>query len=185
MVEGEINRENSELHEHLRIMVDPGQMPIRIDKFILDKTSNISRNRIQNACKVGAVLVNDIAVKQNYKVRPNDVICVVLPQPPQIHEKLLGENIPLDIVYEDESVLVVNKPAGLVVHPGIGNYTGTLVNGLVYYFNSRDLPVMAGNQNDRPGLVHRIDKDTSGLLVIAKTELASNSRQFGARDFVA
>jgi 23S rRNA pseudouridine1911/1915/1917 synthase len=135
---------------------------------------NATRNRIQQAAKEGHILVNDTAVKSSYKVKANDVVRVVLSYPP--HESpLLAEDIPLNIVFEDESVIIINKPAGMVVHPGHGNYTGTLVNGLMHHINN--LPV---NSNERPGLVHRIDKDTSGLLVVAKTELAMNklARQF-------
>lgn len=127
---------------------------------------NATRNKIQLAIKAGNVLVNEITVKSNHKVKPNDIVRVVLAHPP--HENLLvAENIPINIVYEDDTVIVVNKPAGMVVHPGHGNYSGTLVNGLIYHF--KNLPK---NSNERPGLIHRIDKDTSGLLVIAKTEFA-------------
>ncbi|HHH50676.1 MAG TPA: RluA family pseudouridine synthase [Saprospiraceae bacterium] len=161
-----------ELYEHYRFVVDPKQSPIRLDKFLLGKIVKISRNKIQNAIKAAAITVDGKKVKPNFKVKPHQVVLVLLPRPPIVDEAVKGEDIPLDIRYEDDDLLVVYKPAGLVVHPGVGNWTGTLVNGLVHYFQQMDLPLKAGNQADRPGLVHRIDKDTSGLLVIAKNELA-------------
>ena len=166
--------ENDDLYEHYRFTARDGQEPLRVDKFLMNFIENATRNKIQQAAKAGNILVNDIVVKSNYKVKANDVIRVVLAYPPA--EKLLvAENIPLDIIYEDDAVIVVNKPAGMVVHPGHGNYTGTLVNGLIHHIEN--LPT---NSNERPGLVHRIDKDTSGLLVVAKTEfaMANLSRQF-------
>ena len=166
--------ENEALYEHHRFTASEGQEPLRVDKFLMNFIENATRNKIQQAAKAGNVLVNDISVKSNYKVKPHDVVRVVLAYPP--HENLLvAENIPIDIVYEDDEVLVVNKPAGMVVHPGHGNYSGTLVNGLIYHIEN--LPT---NSNERPGLVHRIDKDTSGLLVVAKTEfaMAHLSKQF-------
>lgn len=171
-----IEQEEQDLYEHLRIVVDKGQSLLRIDKFLMHRIENASRNRIQNAIELGNVLVNNQTIKASYKVKPLDVISVVLPHPPRDTE-VYPENIPLDIVYEDDDVLVINKPAGLVVHPGYNNYTGTLVNGLVYHFNQ--LPTMPGNDG-RPGLVHRIDKDTSGLLLISKNERAMTylARQF-------
>jgi 23S rRNA pseudouridine1911/1915/1917 synthase len=161
-----IEQDEQDLYEHLRITVDKGQAPLRIDKFLMNRVENASRNRIQNAIELGNVLVNDKTVKTSYKVKPFDVVSVVLPHPPRDTE-VYPENIPLNIVYEDDDVLVVNKPAGLVVHPGYNNYTGTLVNGLVFHF--QQLPTLPGNDG-RPGLVHRIDKDTSGLLLISKNE---------------
>jgi 23S rRNA pseudouridine1911/1915/1917 synthase len=161
-----IEQDEQDLYEHLRIIVDKGQSLLRIDKFLMHRVENASRNRIQNAIELGNVLVNDKTVKTSYRVKPLDVISVVLPHPPRDTE-VYPENIALDIVYEDDEVLVVNKPAGLVVHPGYNNYTGTLVNGLVYHF--QQLPTLPGNDG-RPGLVHRIDKDTSGLLLISKNE---------------
>ena len=161
-----IEQEEQDLYEHLRIAVDKGQAPLRIDKFLMNRVENASRNRIQNAVELGNVLVNDKIIKSSYKVKPLDVISVVLPHPPRDTE-VYPENIPLDIIYEDNDVLVINKPAGMVVHPGYNNYTGTLVNGLVYHF--QQLPTLPGNDG-RPGLVHRIDKDTSGLLLISKNE---------------
>ncbi|MFI5159546.1 MAG: pseudouridine synthase, partial [Sphingobacteriales bacterium] len=163
-----IEQEEQDLYEHLRIVVDKGQTPLRIDKFLMNRVENASRNRIQNAVELGNVLVNDKTIKPSYKVKPLDVISVVLPHPPRDTE-VYPENITLDIVYEDGDVLVINKSAGMVVHPGYNNYTGTLVNGLVYHF--QQLPTLPGNEG-RPGLVHRIDKDTSGLLLISKNERA-------------
>jgi len=159
-------------YEHYRFVVDPGQTPIRIDKFLLDRMERISRNRIQQAVKAGAVLVNDKPVKSNHKVKPHQVITIVLDQPPKEGAALIPQEMDLDIRYEDDDLLILHKPPGLVVHPGIGVYDGTLVNGLAHYFNNLDLPIMEGNLANRPGLVHRIDKNTSGLLVIAKTKEA-------------
>lgn len=171
-----IEQEEQDLYEHLRIVVDKGQSLLRIDKFLMHRVENASRNRIQNAIELGNVLVNDKAIKSSYKVKPLDVISVVLPHPPRDTE-VYPENIPLDIVYEDDDLLVINKAAGMVVHPGYNNYTGTLVNALVYHF--QQLPTLPGNDG-RPGLVHRIDKDTSGLLLISKNERAMTwlARQF-------
>lgn len=168
--------EDDELYEHYRIAVDKGQSLIRIDKFLMDRIPNATRNKIQNAIKVESVLVNDKAVKPNYKVRPLDIITISLPEPPR-EDVVVAENIPLNIIYEDEDLLVVNKVAGMVVHPAYQNWTGTLVNALAYHFEN--LPT-SQNGTGRPGLVHRIDKDTSGLLVIAKSELAMShlAKQF-------
>ncbi|MDB5124613.1 MAG: pseudouridine synthase [Mucilaginibacter sp.] len=163
-----IEQEEQDLYEHLRIVVDKGQSPLRIDKFLMHRVENASRNRIQTAVELGNVLVNNKTIKASYKVKPLDVISVVLPHPPRDTE-VYPENIPLNIIYEDNDVLIVNKPAGMVVHPGYNNYTGTLVNALVYHF--QQLPTLPGNEG-RPGLVHRIDKDTSGLLLISKNERA-------------
>lgn len=160
--------EQDELYEHHRIIVDKGQAPLRIDKFLINRLQDTSRNRIQLACDAGCVLVNGKAIKPSYKVRPLDQIQIVLPEPVKEFE-LIPENIPIDIVYEDGDVVILNKPAGLVVHPGVGNYTGTLMNALVYHFEH--LPAR-DNALHRPGLVHRIDKNTSGLMVIAKSERA-------------
>ena len=172
-----LNEEDSDdLFEHYRIRVDPGQSPLRIDKFLSDRLPNASRNKIQSAINEGFVQVNQMAVKSNYKVRSSDIITVSLPEPPRDTE-VIPEDRVLDILYEDPSLMIVNKPAGMVVHPAYNNWTGTLVNALVYHF--KNLPEMPNNEG-RPGLVHRIDKDTSGLLVIAKTEHALNklARQF-------
>ena len=174
MVENSEQENNDELYEHFRFVAGEGQEPLRVDKFLMNFIENATRNKIQLAIKAGNVLVNDSEVKANYKVKPQDVVRVVLAHPP--HENLLvPEDIPLDIVYEDEELIVIDKPAGLVVHPGHGNYNGTLVNGLIHHF--QNLP---RNSSDRPGLIHRIDKDTSGLLVVAKTDfsMAHLARQF-------
>ena len=154
------------LYEHYSFTADSGQQALRVDKFLMNRIENATRNKIQQAAKAGSVRVNDVVVKSNYKVKRGDQVKVLFTHPP--YENLLvGEDIPLDIVYEDDALVVVNKAAGMVVHPGHGNYNGTLLNALLYHFES--LPL---NANDRPGLVHRIDKDTSGLLVVAKTEKA-------------
>ncbi|MEQ8927893.1 MAG: RluA family pseudouridine synthase [Fulvivirga sp.] len=168
--------ENDDLFEHHRIVADPGQAPLRIDKFLMDRIANSTRSKIQSGIADGFVEVNGEIVKSNYKVKPSDVITVSMPEPPRDTD-VVPENIPLNIVYEDEHLLVVNKEAGMVVHPAYQNWTGTLVNALTYHF--QNLPEMQGNEG-RPGLVHRIDKDTSGLLVIAKTEAAMNglAKQF-------
>ena len=168
--------ENSELYEHHNIIVDPGQTPVRIDKFLFGKIINVSRNKVQQAAKAGNILVNNEPVKANYKVRPNDNISVVMTYPPRDVE-IHPEDIPLDIVYEDDDVIVINKPAGLVVHPGHANYTGTLLNGLMYYFESTN---QTNVENGFGYLVHRIDKDTTGLLLVTKNEIAQTklAKQF-------
>ncbi|RUA12456.1 MAG: RNA pseudouridine synthase [Flavobacteriia bacterium] len=168
---------NDDLYEHYRFTASIGQEPLRVDKFLMNFIENATRNKIQQAIKAGNVLVNDNVVKANYRVKPYDVVRIVLAHPP--HENLLvAEDIPIDIVYEDDEVMVVNKPAGMVVHPGHGNYSGTLVNGLIHHIEN-----LPKNSNERPGLVHRIDKDTSGLLVVAKTEfsMANLAGQFFER----
>lgn len=158
--------EENELFEHYRFVAAKGQDPLRVDKFLMNFIENATRNKIQQAAKQGHIWVNDQKVKQNYKVKAGDEVKVLFEHPP--YEFLLTpEDIPLDIVYEDSSLLVVNKPAGMVVHPGHGNYSGTLLNALAFHLENMPL-----NSSQRPGLVHRIDKDTSGLLVIAKTEKA-------------
>lgn len=168
--------DQQELFEHHRFKADPGQSVLRIDKFLSDRLENTSRTRIQTAANAGNILVNNNPVKPNYKVKPGDIVQVVLPTPSREIE-LIPENIPLNIVYEDDDVLVVNKEPGMVVHPAYGNYTGTLVNALMWHF--RDLPLFNTGES-RPGLVHRLDKNTSGILVIAKNEFALNrlSKQF-------
>ncbi len=168
--------EQQEMYEHHRIVADKGQTPLRIDKFLVNKLENVSRSRLKNAASAGNILVNQQSVKSNYKVKPNDIITIVLAFPPRELE-ILPENIPLDIIYEDEDVLLVNKKPGMTVHPGIGNYTGTLINALMWHL--KELPLFASGEI-RPGLVHRIDKNTSGLLVIAKNELSLNrlAKQF-------
>lgn len=161
--------EEEELYEHYKFKADPGQEIIRIDKFLIDRVPNTSRNKIQCSAKNGNIHVNGKAVKQNYKVKPADEIAIVLPYP--IREiTLIPQNIPIEIAYEDEDLLVVNKPSNMVVHPGYGNYKDTLVNALVYYIDN--LPKPPSDYFGRPGLVHRIDKNTTGLLVVAKTEMA-------------
>ena len=166
--------DQDDLYEHFKFTASEGQEPLRVDKFLMNFIENATRNKIQQAIKAGNVLVNDAVVKSNHKVKPHDIVRVVLAHPP--HENLLvAEDIQLNIIYEDDTVIVVNKPAGMVVHPGHGNYSGTLVNGLIFHFEN-----LPKNSNERPGLVHRIDKDTSGLLVIAKTEfaMANLAKQF-------
>lgn len=165
----EIENEEEELFEHYRFKADPGQEVIRIDKFLIDRLPNTSRNKIQVAAKNGNILVNGEKVKQNYKVKPGDEVSIVMPYPVREIE-LIPQNIPLNIVYEDDFLVVVNKPANMVVHPGYGNYTGTLVNAMVYHFEN--LPYRIQDYFGRPGLVHRLDKHTTGLMVIAKTEHA-------------
>lgn len=160
--------EDNELFEHYKIIVDPGQTQLRVDKFLMDKVENTSRNKLQEAATAGNIHVNGTAVKSNYKVKPGDIVQIVLEHPPREIE-LIPEDIPIEILYEDDDLILVNKPAGLVVHPGYGNYSGTLVNALVYHFENLPNRSELGN---RPGLVHRIDKNTSGILAIAKTEPA-------------
>lgn len=164
----EIFEEDKELFEHFKFVADKGQALLRVDKFLLDRLENTSRNKIQTAAKAGSIVANGLVIKSNYKVKPMDVIQMVLPEPPKIL-KLIPEDIPIEVVYEDEDLVIVNKEAGLVVHPGYGNYRGTLVNALIHHFGQ--LPETSELDN-RPGLVHRIDKNTSGLLVIAKKEIA-------------
>lgn len=154
-----------EMYEHFRFLADKGQALLRVDKFLVARMEKTSRNRIQQAADAGCIIVNGVAVKSSYKVKPGDVVSIVMDRP-RYELEIIPEDIPLDIVYEDSEVLVVNKPAGLVVHPGHGNYHGTLVNALAFHF--RDNPDYDVN-DPRLGLVHRIDKDTSGLLVVAKT----------------
>ncbi len=171
-----IDDNGRELYEHFRFVADKGQQLLRVDKFLTDRLERTSRNRVQQAADAGCVIVNGVAVKSSYKVKPDDVVSVVMDRPRYDFE-IVAEDIPLDIVYEDAWVMVVNKPAGLVVHPGHGNWTGTLVNALAWHF--RDTPDYDVN-DPRLGLVHRIDKDTSGLLVVAKTPEAKTmlGRQF-------
>jgi 23S rRNA pseudouridine1911/1915/1917 synthase len=175
MSEEEI-QDQQEMFEHHRFKADPGQSVLRIDKFITARLEDTSRTRVQNAANAGNILVNDHPVKPNYKVKPGDIVQVVLPTPPREIE-LIPENIPLNIIYEDDDVIVVNKAPGMVVHPAYGNYTGTLVNALMWHF--KDLPLFQTGEQ-RPGLVHRIDKNTSGILLIAKNEFAHNrlAKQF-------
>jgi len=164
----ETENESQELFEHHRIVVDKGQKAMRVDKYLFNRLEGISRNRIQDSATAGQLLVNKKSVKSNYKVKPNDVVTLVMDYP-KYEFKLLPEDIPLDIVYEDEDLLVVNKVAGMVVHPSFGHHSGTLVNALAYHLKNNPL---FQTEDPRPGLVHRIDKNTSGLLLIAKTEQA-------------
>lgn len=176
MVEDKDMRDDEELdepeeggmYEHYKLEVDPGQKLLRVDKYLVNRIDNASRSRIQAAADAGNILVNGESVKSNYKVKPGDEVSVVMDFPRR-ELKIIPEDIPLNIVYEDDELLVVNKQPGLVVHPGHGNYTGTLVNALAYYY--KDLPLFK-TTDPRPGLVHRIDKNTSGLMVVAKTERA-------------
>ena len=168
------NTIDTNLYEHFSFKIDNGQEPLRIDKFLMSRIENATRNKIQQAIKEGNIFVNDLKVKSNYKVKPKDLIKVLMDHPPY-ESTLVPEQIPLEIIYEDESVIVLNKKAGMVVHPGHGNYSGTLANALIYHF--KNLPK---NSNNRPGLVHRIDKDTSGLLVVAKNQksMTNLAKQF-------
>jgi len=169
----EILELNDEFYEHYKVIVDPGQSLMRLDIFLTQKIENISRTKIQNAAMSGCILVNDVPKKSNYKVKPGDIIRVMLPHPP-IPIEVLPEKIDLSLLYEDEDIIIINKPAGMVVHPGYNNYTGTMLNGLLYYFQN----ILKTDQF--PLLLHRIDKNTSGLLVVAKNEYAQQiiSKQF-------
>ncbi len=171
--------ENTEMFEHHKFIADPKQKSIRIDKFLKDKIQNTSRNKIQQAADAGFIFVNEKPVKSNYKIRPGDVISVMRDTEPK-NTELIPQDIPIEIVYEDETVIVVNKTAGMVVHPGFSHDDGTLVNALKHHLN--DNPFFQTN-DQRPGLVHRLDKDTSGLVVIAKTEeaLTHLAKQFADR----
>lgn len=181
----DLQEPEEELFEHYRFDVPKGQAFLRIDKYLMLMVPNATRNKIQNAASNGNIYVNDVPVKSNYKVKPLDVIRILLAHPP-FENRVDPEDIPLDIVYEDDALLVINKPPNFVVHPGHGNYTGTLVNALAFHFEN--LPL---NSSERPGLVHRIDKDTSGLLVVAKTEAAMThlAKQFedktSEREYIA
>ncbi len=168
ITEEEIDDSREDLFEHHKLIADIGQDALRIDKFLMTRIPNVSRNRIQNIAKAGTLFVNGKSVKSNYKVRPKDEISVVLPYPVR-ETKLIPEDIPIEVVYEDDQMIMVNKPANMVVHPGYGNYSGTLLNGLVYHFEN--LP-QREDYFGRPGLVHRLDKHTTGILVVAKTEQA-------------
>ena len=176
LLEGDQEQDSSELFEHYRFVADKGQGLLRVDKFIMTRIDGVSRNRIQNAADANCILVNGVAVKSNYKVKPNDIVTIVMDRPRREIE-IIPEDIPIEIVYEDQDLMVINKQAGLVVHPGHGNYTGTLVNAIAFHLKDT-----AGYDATDPrlGLVHRIDKDTSGLLVIAKNPEAKThlSKQF-------
>jgi 23S rRNA pseudouridine1911/1915/1917 synthase len=164
----ETQDERDELYEHYRIVADQGQSLLRVDKFLMNRLENTSRNKIQNTAKAGNVLVNDKPVKPNHKVHPGDVVSLVMTHPPRDIE-IIPENIPLEVVFEDEHLIIINKKPGMVVHPAYGNYTGTLVNALTYYFSDQK---NSEGEVPKPCLVHRIDKDTSGIMIVAKTELA-------------
>ncbi|RLD68439.1 MAG: RNA pseudouridine synthase [Bacteroidetes bacterium] len=168
--------EDNQLFEHFKYTVDNGQSPLRIDKYLFNKIENISRNRIQESANTGNILVNGKAVKSNYKVKPEDVISIVFEYPPREIE-IIPEDIPINIVYEDDDLLLVNKQPGMVVHPSYGHYSGTLLNALAYHLRDNKL---FKSDDERPGLIHRIDKNTSGILLIAKTEDAKMhlSKQF-------
>lgn len=169
--------EDGEMFEHHHFVADKGQEVLRIDKFLLDRVPNTSHNKIQIAARNGNILVNGVAVKQNYKIKPLDDVSIVMPYPVREIE-LIAQDIPLNIHYEDDTIIVVNKPADMVVHPGYGNYSGTMVNALIHHFDQ--LPSKPDDYYGRPGLVHRLDKHTTGLMVVAKTEdaLTNLAKQF-------
>ncbi|HVA98023.1 MAG TPA: RluA family pseudouridine synthase, partial [Bacteroidia bacterium] len=173
--EVEIPDEDQEMYEHHRFVAAKGQEPLRVDKFLMNRIENATRTKIQQSAEAGSILVNDKKVKSNYKVKINDVVTVVFARPPRDIE-LIPENIPINIVYEDDDLIIVNKEANMVVHPGYGNYKGTLVNALAYHLQT--LPTNSQNEKYkeeaalRPGLVHRLDKNTTGIMVVAKTETA-------------
>lgn len=178
LIDPALGDSDQELFEHHRFLVDPGQEMLRIDKWLLHKLAGVSRTKVAAAADAGNILVNDKTVKPSYKVKPRDVIQILLPHPP-VKFELIAENIPLNIFYEDKEFVIINKQPGLVVHPGFGNFTGTLVNGLLWHF--KNLP--ESSEESRPGLVHRLDKDTSGIMVVAKTEfsIAFLAKQFFER----
>lgn len=178
----EVQDEDTAVYEHYRVTADKGQEPLRIDKFLMNRVQNATRTKIQQAAENGNILVNEKPVKSNYKVKPHDVITVVFAHPPREIE-LIPQNIPINIVYEDDDLIIVNKDPGMVVHPGYGNYKGTLVNALVYHFQNLPVGKTGGKKEEtgnskletpnlRPGLVHRLDKNTSGIMVVAKSERA-------------
>jgi 23S rRNA pseudouridine1911/1915/1917 synthase len=167
--------DEQDLFEHFRFVADKGQEPMRLDKFLTMRIENATRTKVQKGIEVGSVLVNQRTVKNNYQIKPADIVTVVLPNPPR-NPELIAENIPINIVFEDDSLILINKNAGMVVHPGYNNYSGTLVNALLFHISK--LPEYSDEM--RPGLVHRIDKDTSGLILVAKTEgaLVHLAKQF-------
>lgn len=167
--------DDKELYEHFRIVADKGQSLIRVDKFLMSRMENVSRNRLQNAAKAGNILVNGAVVKQNYRIKPDDIVSIVMSTPPRITD-VLAEDIPLDIIYEDADIIMINKAAGMVVHPAHGNFTGTLLNALKFHLQDE----MSKNPDIAPLLAHRIDKDTSGVLLIGKSEMvqAKLGKQF-------
>ncbi len=171
----EIREESNDLFEHFRFVVDRKQSPLRIDKYLMAKIEHASRNRIQNSARAGNILVNGVVIKSNYKIKPRDVISIVLAYPPRDTE-VYPENIPINVVYEDDDIIVVNKAPGMVVHPGHGNFSGTLQNALLFHLQENK----PGDPDSKPFLVHRIDKDTSGIMLIAKNEMAQTkiAKQF-------
>jgi len=170
-IEENTDSSSDELYERLSITVDKGQEPLRIDKFLLHKVVNTSRNKIQTSIDTGLVLVNEKKIKSNYKVKPFDQIIFYSDNDPVTYE-IVPEEMPLNIVFEDEHILIINKPAGMVVHPGSGNFSGTLINGVAFHLKKQN-PSLDENKLPRFGMVHRIDKNTSGLIVLAKSELAA------------
>jgi len=166
--------QTDEFYERHEIVADPKQSLIRLDKFLIDRLANRTRSKLQTAIKAGSVKVDDKDVKPNYKVKPGNVVSIILPRSLEESYHILPQNIPLDIVYEDEDLMVINKPFGIAVHPGVGIPNGTLVNAVVWHLqeNMKDLPVKEGNESNRAGIVHRIDKDTTGLMVVAKSDFA-------------
>ena len=182
--EAEILHEDESVHDQIIIKADKGQGLLRVDKFIMNRIEYATRNKVQKAIKAGSVLVNDKPVKPNHKIKPHDVVKILQEKKEGNEDKIVPENIPLDIIYEDEYLMVIYKPSGMVVHPGFGNRSGTLVHAIAYHLQRDDIPVLPGNSMDRPGLVHRLDKNTSGLMVIAKTEFAMShlAKQFFDHD---
>src|SRR5688572_13874122 len=177
-------QDDQELYEHHRFVIDKGQAPLRIDKFLVNHIENATRTKIKYAAEEGCIHANGKSVKANYKVKPGDLITILLPHPPRVIE-LIPQDIPINILFEDEDIIIVNKEAGMVVHPGYGNYTGTLMNALVHHF--QNLPVNKKQKIEadlRPGLIHRIDKNTSGIIVIAKNEVSMTrmAKKFFDRD---
>jgi 23S rRNA pseudouridine1911/1915/1917 synthase len=166
--------QGDELYERHEIVADPKQSLIRLDKFLIDRLAHRSRSKLQTAIKAGSVKVNEMDVKPNYKVKPGNIVSIILPRSLEESYRILPQPIPLNIVYEDEDVMVINKPAGLAVHPGVGIPNGTLVNAVAWHLQEslKSLPVKEGNEGNRAGIVHRIDKDTTGLMVVAKTDFA-------------
>lgn len=163
----DVQQQDREMYEHHRIVVDPGQDLLRIDKFLMNRLQNVSRTKIQAAANASSILVNEDPVKASYRVKPGDIITIVLPTPPR-DTAIYPENIPLSVVYEDDDLIIINKKPGMVVHPGYNNYTGTLVNALAWHFEGQNVD----RKEPHPCLVHRIDKNTSGLMVVAKNEFA-------------
>ncbi|MBX2928614.1 MAG: RluA family pseudouridine synthase [Saprospiraceae bacterium] len=171
---------DEEYSDYNEILVDPNQSPIRIDKFLIDRMQRVSRNRLQNAIRAGSIRVDGQEIKPNFKVKPGQSITVLVPKPPHDGVRIVPQPIPIDIIYEDDDLLVLNKTPGMVVHPGVGHWRGTLVNALAYHFQKNKVPTVGDGKDNRVGLVHRIDKNTSGLMVVAKTEFAMShlAKQF-------